>query len=181
MPRTWTPPRPRAWQVPCPRCARSRNPADTTQRGMVATPLAALLRSWGRPSPLHENGCKGSALSPGPYRKGRAAAPLRLSSGLCGPEASVAYCMHRIVSARLDCRYEIRRAVPDSVRHRSQVSTVPSDSHLSGVAYFAPTWADGPGGPTAGGKRLAGVGGIAPEGFAAWPVAGLAQNPKNLS
>ena len=40
---------------------------STTQRGILATPFAVLLRSWGRPSPLHEKGCKGSALPPGPY------------------------------------------------------------------------------------------------------------------
>ena len=50
---------------------------DTTQCGNMATRSSALLRSWGRPSPLHRTERKGSALPPGPYREGRAAAPRR--------------------------------------------------------------------------------------------------------
>jgi len=37
-------------------------PRLTPQRGTLATPFAALLRSWGRPSPLHGKGRKDSAL-----------------------------------------------------------------------------------------------------------------------
>ena len=52
----------------------------------MATPSAALLRSWGRPSLLHTAQRKGSALPPDPYREGWAAAPLGLSPGLCGSD-----------------------------------------------------------------------------------------------
>jgi AhpD family alkylhydroperoxidase len=48
----------------------------TTQRGIMATPFPALLRSRGRPSPLQG---RQQPLGPphGPYREGRAAAPPR--------------------------------------------------------------------------------------------------------
>jgi hypothetical protein len=69
----------------------------TTQRGILATPFPALLRSWGRPSPLHTAQRKGSALPPDPYREGWAAAPLGLSPGLCGSGESVANFTHRTV------------------------------------------------------------------------------------
>jgi hypothetical protein len=72
--------------------------ALTTPRGIMATLPAALLRSWGRPSPLHPTFRKGSALPPDPYREGRAAAPLGLSPGLCGPDWRVAYFSPRTVT-----------------------------------------------------------------------------------
>ena len=52
--------------------------------------VPALLRSWGRLSPLHTADRKGSALPPDPYREGRAAAPPRA--------------LPRTVRFRLECR-----------------------------------------------------------------------------
>jgi hypothetical protein len=84
-PSPWIPPAPARGSPPAPlRRAGERplprNSGDTiltTQRGIMATPPAALLRSWGRPSRVHPMGRKRSALPPDPHREGRAAAPRR--------------------------------------------------------------------------------------------------------
>ena len=52
--------------------------------------VPALLRSWGRPSPLHTADRKGSALPPAPYREEWAATPPRA--------------LPRTVRFRLECR-----------------------------------------------------------------------------
>jgi hypothetical protein len=76
----------------------------TTQRGIMATPFPALLRSRGRPSPLHRARGKGSALPTHPrlrrgYPTERGGPPplVGLSPGLCGPGGTVAYFTHRTV------------------------------------------------------------------------------------
>ena len=58
---------------------------STAQRGIMATPCPALLRSRGRPSPLHGVQRKGSALPTGPTERGVPPPLLGLSPGLCGP------------------------------------------------------------------------------------------------
>jgi hypothetical protein len=87
---------------------RARPPARgdvTTQRGIMATPFPALLRSRGRPSPLHRARGKGSALPTHPrlrrgYPTERGGPPplVGLSPGLCGPGGTVAYITHRTVT-----------------------------------------------------------------------------------
>jgi hypothetical protein len=71
----------------------------------MATPFPALLRSRGRPSPLHRTRGKGSALPTHPrlrrgYPTERGGPPplLGLSPGLCGRRRTVTYFTHRTVS-----------------------------------------------------------------------------------
>ena len=73
--------------------------AVTTQRGIMATLFPALLRSRGRPSPLHRTRGKGSALPTDPTERGGPPPLLGLSPGLCGPRGTVAYFAHRTVSS----------------------------------------------------------------------------------
>jgi hypothetical protein len=75
----------------------NRNPALTQQRGMLATPSPALLRSRGRPSPLHTTDGKSSALPADPSERGGPPPLLGLSPGLCGLGRTVAYFVHRTV------------------------------------------------------------------------------------
>ena len=63
----------------------------------MATPFPALLRSRGRPSPLHRSGGKGSALPTDPTERGGPPPLLGLSPGLCGPGGAVACFTHRTV------------------------------------------------------------------------------------
>jgi len=154
-------PRLRAWQVPCPGCAHPRNPADYYAARNSGDTVAALLRSWGRPSPLHENGCKGSALPLAPTeRAGRR--PSQVLPGLCGPEVTVAYFTHRIVTARLDCRTKsgaLLRTLPVTLPgvHRSlrQHLSASNTSHRPGLTAreVRRQW-----------EAWAGVGGVAPRG-----------------
>jgi len=98
----------------------------TTQCGILATPAAALLRSWGRPSPLQGKRRKGSALPPAPIpqdagrvpdRTGRAAAPLGLSPGLCGHGDGVAFLTDRTVGSDRGVAFgSIRRPDPMFLR-----------------------------------------------------------------
>ena len=74
-----------------------RRSEDTTQRGIKATPFPALLRSRGRPSPLHRTRGKGSALPTDPTERGGPPPLLGLSPGLCGPGGTVACFAHRTV------------------------------------------------------------------------------------
>ena len=69
----------------------------TTQRGIMAAPFPALLRSRGRPSPLHRSRGKGSALPRDPTERGGPPPLVGLSPGLCGPGGTVAYFTHRTV------------------------------------------------------------------------------------
>ena len=69
----------------------------TTQRGIMATPPAALLRSWGRPSLLHSMRRKRSALPTGPSERGGPPPLVGLSPGLCASVWHVAYFTHRTV------------------------------------------------------------------------------------
>ena len=68
--------------------------------------VPALLRSWGRPSPLHPAERKGSALPPTPSERGGPPPLLGLSPGLCGSDWSVAYFTHRTVPT--STRYPFR-------------------------------------------------------------------------
>jgi AhpD family alkylhydroperoxidase len=70
----------------------------TTQRGIMATPFPALLRSRGRPSPLHRTRGKGSALPTDPTERGGPPPLLGLSPGLCGLGGTVAHFTHRTVT-----------------------------------------------------------------------------------
>jgi hypothetical protein len=66
----------------------------------MATPFSALLRSRGRPSPLHRTSRKGLALPTDPTERGGPPPLLGLSPGLCGPGGTVAYPTHRTVIDR---------------------------------------------------------------------------------
>jgi hypothetical protein len=66
-------------------CHPTRASSLTTQRGIMATPIPALLRSRGRPSPLQRARRKGSALPTDPTERGGPPPLLGLSPGLCGP------------------------------------------------------------------------------------------------
>ena len=81
----------------CPTGIRTR---ITTQRGIMATPFPALLRSRGRPSPLHRTRGKGSAPPHGPYREGRTAAPRRTlpRTVRSGRDCRLFYAPHSIVT-----------------------------------------------------------------------------------
>ena len=70
----------------------------TTQRGIMATPPAALLRSWGRPSLLHTAQRKGSALPMDPTERGGPPPLVGLSPELCGLGWSIANFTHRTVT-----------------------------------------------------------------------------------
>jgi hypothetical protein len=61
----------------------------------MATPPAALFRSWGRPSLLHGKHRKGSVLPTDPTERGGPPPLVGLSPGLCGPGWRVAYFTHR--------------------------------------------------------------------------------------
>jgi len=76
------------------------NESLTTQRGIMATPPAALLRSWGRPSRLHPMRRKRSALPPDPSERGGPPPLVGLSPGLCGSVWRVAYFTHRTVARK---------------------------------------------------------------------------------
>ena len=89
-------------------CQRSRSSRYayplTTQRGIMATSPAALLRSWGRPSRLHPMRRKRSALPSDPSERGGPPPLVGLSPGLCGSVWRVAYFTHRTVTADRPCR-----------------------------------------------------------------------------
>jgi hypothetical protein len=67
----------------------------------MATPPAALLRSWGRPSRLHPMGRKRSALPPDPSERGGPPPLVGLSPGLCGSVCCLAYFTYRTVTQRI--------------------------------------------------------------------------------
>jgi hypothetical protein len=67
----------------------------------MATPFPALLRSRGRPSPLHRIRGKGSALPTDPTERGGPPPLVGLSPGLCGPGGIVAYFTHRTVKPKV--------------------------------------------------------------------------------
>ena len=67
----------------------------------MATPFPALLRSRGRPSPLHRTRGKGSALPTDPTERGGPPPLVGLSPGLCGPGGTVAYFTHRTVRRQI--------------------------------------------------------------------------------
>ncbi len=73
----------------------------------------ALLRSRGRPSPLHNAPRKRSALPAGPTERGGPPPLLGLSPGLCGPSRTVANFTDRTVPRRPE---RIRHASADSPR-----------------------------------------------------------------
>ena len=75
----------------CRYCKPGNSPYYAARKDGYTAP--ALLRSWGRPSPLHTADRKGSALPPDPYREGWAATPPRT--------------LPRTVRSRADCRLDI--------------------------------------------------------------------------
>jgi hypothetical protein len=77
--------------------ARTRN--YSASRKCHHTHTSALLRSRGRPSPLHRTRLKGSALPADPTERGGPPPLLGLSPGLCGPTRSVVYFTNRTVSS----------------------------------------------------------------------------------
>ena len=84
-----------------------RRSEDTTQRGIKATPFPALLRSRGRPSPLHRTRGKGSFPPHGSYREGRTAAPPRT--------------LPRTVRSGRDCRLFYAPHSMDRLRNRDSM------------------------------------------------------------
>jgi hypothetical protein len=125
--------------------------ALTTQRGIMAPAFPALLRSRGRPSPLHRTRGKGSALPTDPSRGTRDGYPTErggppplvgLSPGLCGPGRTVAYITHRTVTRIIYIESSGHREVPASLArhferffHLTGPDTADNVSRVSRLAY----------------------------------------------